>query len=91
MFSLKKNNVIAGVLVVMVATAGYLNFTQKDVDTQSDEVSYNYDEILDADSVTVLADDTDGTFTAVNDTDARPILKLPMLKLPMLPKLHLTL
>ena len=70
MFSLKKNNVIAGVLVVMVATAGYLNFTQKDVDTQSDEVSYNYDEILDADSVTVLADDTDGTFTAVNDTDA---------------------
>ena len=45
MFSLKKNNVIAGVLVVMVATAGYLNFTQKDVDTQSDEVSYNYDEI----------------------------------------------
>lgn len=69
MFSLKKNNVIAGVLVVMVATAGYLNFTQKDVDTQSDEVSYNYDEILDADSVTVLADDTDGTFTAVNDAD----------------------
>ncbi len=69
MFSLKKNNVIAGVLVVMVATAGYLNFTQNDVDTQSDEVSYNYDEILDADSVTVLADDTDGTFTAVNDTD----------------------
>lgn len=69
MFSLKKNNIIAGVLVVMVATAGYLNFTQKDVDTQSDEVSYNYDEILDADSVTVLADDTDGTFTAVNDTD----------------------
>ncbi len=69
MFSLKKNNIIAGVLVVMVATAGYLNFTQKDVDTQSDEVSYNYDEILDADSVTVLADDTEGTFTAVNDTD----------------------
>lgn len=69
MFSLKKNNIIAGVLVVMVATAGYLNFTQNDVDTQSDEVSYNYDEILDADSVTVLADDTDGTFTAVNDTD----------------------
>ena len=69
MFSLKKNNIIAGVLVVMVATAGYLNFTQNDVDTQSDEVSYNYDEILDADSVTVLADDTEGTFTAVNDTD----------------------
>ncbi len=69
MFSLKKNNVIAGVLVVMVATAGYLNFTQKDLDTKSDEVSYNYDDILDADSVTVLADDTDGTFTAVNDAD----------------------
>lgn len=69
MFSLKKNNIIAGVLVVMVATAGYLNFTQNDADTSSDEVSYNYDEILDADSVTVLADDEDGTFTAVNDTE----------------------
>ncbi|MCJ7855438.1 SpoIIIAH-like family protein [Lachnospiraceae bacterium NSJ-143] len=59
MFSLKKNNIVAGVLVVMVATAGYLNFTQKDEIKKAGEESYSYESILDADSVTVLADDTD--------------------------------
>ena len=73
MFSLKKNNIIAGVLVVMVATAGYLNFTQNDAETKNNEVSYNYDEILDADSVTVLADDAEGTITAVNETEGESI------------------
>lgn len=59
MFSLKKNNVIAGVLVVMVATAGYLNFTQKEENNGSLTLDsgVSYESILDADSVTVLADD----------------------------------
>ena len=60
MFSLKKNNVMAGVLVVMVATAGYLNFTQKEIGTE--DTSISYENILDTESVTVLADDTDSSF-----------------------------
>jgi len=60
MFSLKKNNVMAGVLVVMVATAGYLNFTQKDVNVEETEISY--ENILDTESITVMADDEDSSF-----------------------------
>ncbi len=68
MFSLKKNNIVAGVLVVMVATAGYLNLTQKDEDFANNDIGISYDNILDADDVTVLADDIDSNVTLYDST-----------------------
>ena len=84
MFSLKKNNVIAGVLVVMVATTGYLNFTQNEETAQLNDESVSYSNVLDTNGITVLADDSDDALaentdstddpqTAENDTGIDPI------------------
>ena len=67
MFSLKKNNIVAGVLVVMVATAGYLNFTQND-EIQNPDESYSYDSILDTENITVLSDNGEEESVVVSET-----------------------
>ena len=68
MFSLKKNNVIAGVLVVMVATAGYLNFTQNEETAQLNDESVSYSNVLDTNGITVLADDSDDALAENTDS-----------------------
>ncbi|MCI1959522.1 MAG: SpoIIIAH-like family protein [Clostridia bacterium] len=62
MFSVKKNHVLAAVLVVMIATAGYLNFHQPSGDTASNYDSskeYGYNNLLDDSTISTIADDTD--------------------------------
>lgn len=63
MFPVRKNQIIVTTLVVMVAVAGYLNFTHTDAVEMSSadtDVGFNYEALIDDSSdITVLADDED--------------------------------
>lgn len=62
MFSVKKNHVLAAVLVVMIATAGYLNFHQPSEDMASNydaSKEYSYDSLLNDSTISTIADDGD--------------------------------
>jgi len=73
MFSVKKNHVLAGVLVIMIATAGYLNFHQPSGDSASKyDTSKKFDSaILNDGSISTIADDITGSdpITAKTGTD----------------------
>lgn len=62
MFSVRKNQIVVTTLVVMIAVAGYLNFsqTQEVKSTAATEDGYSYEALVDDSSdITVLADDAD--------------------------------
>ncbi len=63
MFPVRKNQIIVTTLVVMVAVAGYLNFTHTDsveMSSAENDVGYNYEALIDDGAdITVLADDED--------------------------------
>jgi len=75
MFAIKRNQIVVTALAVMIAVAGYLNFTEskssevKDVDLND---ATSYEALLNDDgSIATLADDgddTDGTEFALGDT-----------------------
>lgn len=72
MFALKRNQIVVTALAIMIAVAGYLNFTEaKSAETKAVDINEatDYEALLNDDgSISTLADDTDGVELALGDT-----------------------
>ena len=72
MFALKRNQIVVTALAVMIAVAGYLNFTEaKSAETKAVDINEatDYEALLNDDgSISTLADDSDGVELALGDT-----------------------
>ncbi|HCT65291.1 MAG TPA: hypothetical protein DIC60_08535 [Lachnospiraceae bacterium] len=74
MFAVRKNQIVVTTLVVMIAVAGYLNFsqTQEVQSTAAAEDGYSYEALVDDSSdITVLADDADDANDAKVSQDTK--------------------
>lgn len=77
MFAVKRNQIVVTALAVMIAVAGYLNFTESKSSGNIENVDLNdptsYQALLNDDgSIATVADDADGLELALGETPNRP-------------------
>lgn len=76
MFAVRKNQIVVTTLVVMIAVAGYLNFSETDkIESiaETDE-SYNYEALIDDSAdISVLADDSEELLELADGTTLDPL------------------
>ena len=76
MFAVRKNQIVVTTLVVMIAVAGYLNFseTEKIESVANTDESYNYEALIDDSAdITVLADDSEELLGIADGTTLDPL------------------